>query len=121
MKLFQFHGESTVEAKMGFEHDYGVKVAHYYADNGPFDTSALKAAITKAKQMLSLCGVNAHHQNGKAENWIKDVMQGARTVLLHAAHWWPKAVAPSLWPELTFATFVFSSYSFHSWRKARLT
>jgi hypothetical protein len=47
---------------------------------------------------LSFCGVNAHHQNGKAERRIKDVTEGARTALLHAIHRWPKAVNASLWP-----------------------
>ena len=64
---------------------YGVSVKHYHADNGLFDTKVFKAAIAKASQTLTFCGVNAHHQNGKAENRIKDVTQGARTALLHAA------------------------------------
>ena len=63
-----------------------------------FDTKAFKASVTKAQQTLSFCGVNAHHQNGKSEQRIKDVTEGTRTSLLHAAHRWPKAVSPSLRP-----------------------
>ena len=77
---------------------HGVRVTHYHADNGLFDTKAFKASVTKAQQTLSFCGVNAHHQNGKAEQRIKDVTEGARTSLLHAAHRWPKAVSPLLCP-----------------------
>ena len=47
---------------------------------------------------MSFCGVNAHHQNGKAERRIRDITENARTSLLHAAHRWPKAIHPSLWP-----------------------
>ena len=47
---------------------------------------------------MSFCGVNAHHQNGKAERRIWDITENERTSLLHAAHRWPKAIHPSLWP-----------------------
>jgi hypothetical protein len=77
---------------------YAVTIRHYHADNGLFDTKAFKASVTKAGQTLSFCRVNAHHQNGKAESRIKDIMTGGRTALLHAAHRWPKAIDASLWP-----------------------
>jgi hypothetical protein len=64
-----------------------------------FDSKVFKEAIQKSQQTLSFCGVNAHHQNGKAEVRIKDVTTGARTALLHAAHRWPKAIDASLWPS----------------------
>ena len=63
-----------------------------------FDNKAFKASFTKAQQTLSFCGVNSHHQNGKAKQRIKDVTEGARTSLMHAAHRWPKAVSPLMWP-----------------------
>jgi hypothetical protein len=92
---------STVEAKLAFERlssSYAVTIRHYHADNGLFDTKAFKASVTKGGQTLSFCGVNAHHQNGKAESRIKDITIGGRTALLHAAHRWPKAIDASLWP-----------------------
>ena len=97
----EMNAKATVEAKLAFErvcNDHGVRVTHYHADNGLFDTRVFKASVTKAQQTLLFCRVNAHHQNGKAEQRIKDVTEGARTYLLHAAHIWPKAVRPSLWP-----------------------
>ena len=47
---------------------------------------------------MSFCGVNVHHQNGKAERRIRDLTEHAWTSLLHAAHHWPKAIHASLWP-----------------------
>jgi hypothetical protein len=94
-------GETTVEAKLAFERvaeAHGVKIKHYHSDNGLFDTKAFKNAIILAKQTLSFCGPNDHHQNGKAENRIKTVTTGGRTALLHATHQWPKAINASLWP-----------------------
>ena len=88
-------------AKLSFERvcqSHGVQVLHYHADNGLFDTQVFKGSVEKANQTLSFCGVNAHHQNGKAENRIKDVSDGARTALLNISHRWPKAITPALWP-----------------------
>lgn len=66
-------------------------VRHYHADNGLLDTKSFKTSISKAALTLSLCGVNAHHQN-------KDITQGAHNALLHAAHRWPKAIDSALCP-----------------------
>jgi hypothetical protein len=95
------NAETTVEAKLAFERvaaSHGVSIKHYHCDNGLFDTKVFKAAIILAKQTLSFCGPYAHHQNGKAENRIKDLTTGGRTSLLHAAHRWPTAISASLWP-----------------------
>jgi hypothetical protein len=92
---------ATVAAKQAFERilrSHGVTAHHFHADNGLFDTKLFKSSIDQANQTLSFCGVNAHHQNGKAENRIKLVTEGARTALLHASHRWPTAVNASLWP-----------------------
>jgi hypothetical protein len=97
--MTKIDAESTVEAKLAFKRtssSYGVTISHYHSDNGLFDTKAFKNPIAKAGQTLSFCGVNAHHQNGKAESRIKDVTTGGRTALLHAAHRWPKAIDASL-------------------------
>ena len=83
------NADTTVQAKLAFErlaHSHSVEVKHYHCDNGLFDTKAFKASIQAANQTLSFCGVNAHHQNGKAERKIKEVTEAARTALLHAAH-----------------------------------
>ena len=85
----ELNAETTVEAKLAFErfaNSHKVKIQHYHADNGLFDTKVFKGTINKAHQTLSFCGVDAHYQNGKAENRIKDVTTNARTSLLHTAH-----------------------------------
>ena len=73
--MTEINVEATVEAKLAFErvcNAHGVRVTHYHADNGLFETKAFKASVTKAQQTLSFCAVNAHHQNGKGEQRIKD-------------------------------------------------
>lgn len=99
--MSEMNAEATVDAKRAFERvcaKHGVVVRHYHADNGLFDTQKFKLSVEQAGQSLTFCGVNAHHQNGKAERRIKDVTEGARTALLHAVHRWPKAIDASLWP-----------------------
>ena len=99
--MTEMNSEATVEAKLAFErvcNAHGVRVTHYHAENGLFDTKAFNASITKSQQTLLFCRVNAHHKNGKAEQRIKDVTEGAHTSLLYAAYRWPKAMSPSLWP-----------------------
>ena len=99
--MTEMNGATTVEAKQAFErlaHSHNVAIKHYHCDNGLFDTRIFKQSIEKANQTISFCGVNAHHQNGRAERRIKDITEGSRTSLLHASHRWPKAVHPSLWP-----------------------
>ena len=99
--MTELNAEKTVESKLAFERyakKYNITIQHYHSDNGLFSTKLFKSSIAKCNQTLSFCGVNAHHQNGKAENRIRDVTQGARTALLHANHRWPKAIHASLWP-----------------------
>ena len=99
--MMEMDADATVKAKQAFEQicsEHNVKIRHYHADNGLFDMHAFKLSIQKSGQNLSFCGVNAHHQNGKAENRIKDITTGARTALLHASHRWPRTIHASLWP-----------------------
>jgi hypothetical protein len=99
--MTKLDADSTVEAKLAFERlsaSHGVAIKHYHADNGLFDTKTFRAAVLRSQQSLTFCGVNAHHQNGRAESRIKDVTTNARTALLHAAHRWPKAINAALWP-----------------------
>ena len=100
--LTEMNAQTTVESKQAFERvaeSHGVSIRHYHCDNGLFDTKLFKESIAKANQGISFCGVNAHHQNGKAEAMIKVLSTGARSSLLHAAHRWPKAINASLWPS----------------------
>ena len=93
--------EHTLEAKRAFERlakVYGVTVRHYHADNHIFDSKLFVDEVHRAKQTISYCGVNAHHQNGKAEKKIRDLQELARTMILHAKQRWPSAITVNLWP-----------------------
>ena len=49
-------------------------------------------------QQIIFCGVGAHHQNGIAEKKISDLVENARTQLIHAMHLWPGVIKQVLWP-----------------------
>jgi hypothetical protein len=92
----------TILAKQAFElfaKGYGVPILHYHCDNGRFADNAFVQHVADKHQTISYCGVNAHHQNGKAERRIRDVTEAARTSLLHATHRWPQAVSNVMWPQ----------------------
>ena len=82
-------------ARLALSHN--ITNVHYHADNGLFDTAAFKASIKHANQTLSFCGVNDHHQNGKAERRIGDVTTGTRTSFPHVSHRWHNAIEAYLW------------------------
>jgi len=49
-------------------------------------------------QGLTFAGGAAHHQNGIAERWIRELQEMMSTMLIHAHHRWPSAITPNLWP-----------------------
>ena len=51
-----------------------------------------------AGQKITFSGVGAHHQNGVVKWKNRELIEGARTVLLHAQRKWPKIIRPILWP-----------------------
>ena len=101
---FTITAEETILAKVSFEtyaRSHGVQIHHYHADNGRFAENMWMAHVTAARnptQSISFCGVNAHFQNGIAEKRIRDLQDQARTMMIHAAHRWPRAISNSLWP-----------------------
>ena len=91
----------TIEAKHAFERYakvHGVSIKHYHADNGIFEAREFQDAIFTDGQTISFCGVNAHHQNGRAEKKIRDLQELTRTMILHAQNRWPNAISAHLWP-----------------------
>ena len=93
--------DSTLEAKEAFENaaaTRGVSIKHYHADNGRFAEPAFTSDCKEKLQKISFCGVGAHHQNGVAENTIKQLTLTSRTLLLHAQRHWPEYISTMLWP-----------------------
>jgi hypothetical protein len=79
-------------------------ITNYHADDGRFAERLFLDHAAPNGQGVSLCGVNAHFQNGIAEKRIRDLMERVRTSLLHAMNRWPSAVSINLWPyALRFA------------------
>jgi hypothetical protein len=71
-------GEQTVRAKRAFEsyaERFGIKVKRYHADNGRFVEIEFMSSIQANKQEITLCGVNAHFQNGIAERMIRHLQE----------------------------------------------
>jgi transposase InsO family protein len=103
----------TIEAKKAFEAyatTHGVPVLHYHADNGIFNAYGWRAACAEKGQGLSFAGVNAHHQNGKAERRIGLLQEKTRTQLIHVNRRWPTAITANLWPYALYAQPMTRSY-----------
>jgi len=99
-------GDKTLEAKESFKHassTRGVQVQHYHADNGRFAESMFVNDCKSKMQKILFCGVGAHHQNGVAENCIKQLTLTARTLLLHAQRYWPEYITTMMWPYALLA------------------
>ena len=46
---------------------HGIRILHYHADNGCFAKTSFKEDLCLNAQSISICGVNAHSQNGIVE------------------------------------------------------
>jgi hypothetical protein len=91
----------TLAAKRPFETfaaKHGVRIQHYYCNNGRYYNNAFKQACHDAQQQLTFCGVNAHFQNGITKYSICNLLESACKQLLHARAHWPQAVHFALWP-----------------------
>jgi Reverse transcriptase (RNA-dependent DNA polymerase)/GAG-pre-integrase domain len=97
----QLTSEETVQGKVAFEkycEARGVTVKHYHADNGRFADKGFVNHVTKCRQSITYCGVNAHFQNGMAEKRIRDLQDQTTTMLMHAESKWPDVITVNLWP-----------------------
>jgi hypothetical protein len=91
----------TLTAKKDFKRrvsGVGVKVQRNQADNGRCNYNVWTAHLKEMNQSMCLCGVNAHHQNGKAEKRIRDLQDLARSSILHVQNLWPDDINNHLWP-----------------------
>jgi hypothetical protein len=105
--------DETIKAKCAFKQfaaDHGVRILHYHCGNGRFKDNAFQQSCEEARQQLTFCGVNAHFQNGIAEQAIQDLSDSARKQLLHASARWPAAVHLAIWPyALRSAALLFNT------------
>ena len=70
----------------------------YHADNGIFKAKKSIEECLQQKQKLTFAGVNAHHQNGIAEQRIRELQETTRAMLIHASKQWPGVVTIHHWP-----------------------
>ena len=76
----------------------GNVIIQYNTDNGVYTSKDFMIEIEKNEQTVRLSGVGAHHQNGPAENAIKNVSRKARLFMFHAALRLPEQYDTTLWP-----------------------
>ncbi len=94
-------GDETVQAKNAFERmcgTNGIQVRNYHADNGIFRAHTWVDDCQAKNQGLAYAGVNAHHQNGRAEARIRRLQELTRTQMAHAKRLWPEEISANLWP-----------------------
>ena len=81
--------EETLESKRAFEavaKQHGVSIKSYHADNGIFRANKWIADCNDKHQSLTFAGVNAHHQNGRAERRIRLLQELTRTQMIYLKH-----------------------------------
>ena len=81
----------------------------FLADNGVFKANAFVQHIREHNQRIQYCGVNAHHQNGTAEQSIRTISDMARAMMLHTSIRWKNGVDATLRPMAThYATYIYN-------------
>ena len=87
--------EATLEANNAWEQlsrTHAVRIQRYRPDNGRYSDPMFLQDIKDNAQQITFCGVGAHHQNGIAEKKSRDLVENARTQLIHAMHLWPGVI-----------------------------
>ena len=96
-----FTASETITSLLAFEREsaeVGVHIKGYNTDNGVYVAKEIIKKLHNSNQTLRLSGVGAHHQNGVAENAIKNISRRARIAMFHAALRWPNKFDKHLWP-----------------------
>jgi hypothetical protein len=92
----------AISAKQAFEREDSlaiVTIKKVRADNGIINSIAWKTTCDALQQQTINCGINAHHQNGIAEQQICTTVDCSHTMLIHAIHKWPDVIHVDLWPH----------------------
>jgi hypothetical protein len=80
---------------------HGISVKAHHADNRIFKANKWVDICKKAGQGLTFASVNSHHENGIAEWRIKEILDVARTMLIHANRRWKHSrivAVVEVWP-----------------------
>jgi hypothetical protein len=94
-----FSAVETIRAKQSYERfcmENGVVFQEYLTDSGTFKANQCVSHIHEMQQLLRLCGMNAHHQNGVADRSIQTISNMDRTMIVHASMHWKESMHP-LW------------------------
>ena len=85
----------------------GFTIKGYNTDNGVYTAEQILQQLELNNQTLRLSGVGAHHQNGVAENAIKNITRKAQIYMFHAALQWPSRFDKHLWPlAMNYAVYM---------------
>ena len=103
----------TLEGIKNFEAmclDLGVVPTNYISDSGSaFTSKAFKDHLKNFHQIVKFAGTSAHHHNPYAERSIRTIMSMARTMMLHAAAYWPEMADATLWPlAVQYAVYIYN-------------
>jgi hypothetical protein len=90
--------------------DLGVVPTKYTSDSGSaFTSKEFKEHLQTFTQIVRFAGTGAHHHNPYAERSIRTIMSMARTMMLHAAAYWPDMADATLWPlAVQYAVFIYN-------------
>lgn len=95
-------GSEVQKSKIAFEKHamrQGIHIRRYHTDNGRFSDNTFLNDLMDQCQKITYFGVDARHQNSRAEKRIRDLPEKFRILLLHAIHQMPNASTSHLWPS----------------------
>lgn len=105
-----FTEDETVISKVKFEKESlgrGIIIQNYRTDNGVYTSREFLEYLFNSGKTITHSGVGGHHQNGVAENAIKNMVRLSRAMMIYNYLRWPKFVDKSLWPlELQHAVYL---------------
>ena len=65
---------------------FGIKVKKFHTDNGIFAEEVFKSDVSDNNQTIRYFVVGAHFQNLLAKDANKQIIEKAKTMLIHAKH-----------------------------------
>jgi hypothetical protein len=92
-----------------FASSFGVQIKEYLTDNHPFQAKDFVQDCINQRQLHTLSGVGAHHQN-RVERSVQTIFGWARAMMLHFIMHWPKEAKLELWPfAVSYAVWLWNN------------